>query len=140
MNITSIHSQIMPSTVEPMPLSVYWLVLTDRDFMTGQPGGGVRLYHKLPHADIGYVVARSQAWSETGDSSVIVHASDGHSYSLVEEPHIESWKQSHYKSWQKWDAINGAAKKGQRSNYEPWAYLTREAFVTNSSDQFYRGD
>jgi len=130
----------MPSTVEPTHLSVYWLVLTDRDFMTGQPGGGVRLYHNLATNGLNYVVARSQVWSDTGDRSVIVNASDGHMYSLVEEPHIESWKQSHYKSWQKWDTTNGAAKKGQRSNYEPWAYLTREAFVTNSSDQFYRGD
>lgn len=100
----------------------------------------MRLYHKLPYADIGYVVARSQAWSETGDGSVIVHASDGHSYSLCEEPHIDSWKLSLYRMWQKWDASNGAAMADKRGDYEPWAYLTRKAFVSNSSGQFYRGD
>ena len=130
----------MTPNARPKPLSIYWLVQVNRDFRTHALDEELRLYHRVAFGSIDYTVVRSVTRSERNDGSVIVEASTGQSYILIEEPHIDSWKASIYASWLRWDASNGASLETSRCYYEPCAYLTREAFLAGASDQFYRGD
>jgi len=121
-------------------LSDYWLVQVDRDWRTGRYGEGVRLYHKHDNNHHFYVVVRDQ--TANADGSITVNATNGKSYILVNEPNIKSWAQSEYAAWKSWDSKNGAAMDDDRSDYEPWAFKTRDAFAglvgTWGVEGFYR--
>ena len=130
----------MTPNVKFKPLSIYWLVQVNRDFRTHALDQEIRLYHRVAFASIDYTIVCFMTRSEKNDGSIIVEASNGQSYILIEEPHIDSWKASIYASWLRWDASNGASLDTDRCDYEPCAYLTREACLAGASDQFYRGD
>lgn len=120
-------------------LSDYWLVQVDCDWRTGRYDEGVRLYHKHDNNHRFYVIVRDQ--TANADGSITVNATNGKSYILVNEPNIKSWAQSEYAAWKSWDSKNGAIEE-DRSEYEPWAFKTRDAFAgwvgTWGVEAFYR--
>ena len=122
-----VRGSVFRSTVsEVIPLSKYWLVDVDRDFETGRYGTGTRLFHNLEKNDLGYVTIVNKTRDET-DESVTITASNGNRYKLVQEPDIDSWKSSVYAAWKTWDSKINWDEMENRSDYEPWAFMTRAA-------------
>ena len=103
-------------------------------------GTGTRLYHMVASGSTCYVIVRTRALNQ--DGSVTVNASDGKTYLLLTDPSITHWAVSIYADWKEWDAKIDWTVMEDRSDYEPWAFKTREAFIDScrtGADALYRG-
>jgi hypothetical protein len=102
----------------------WFAVQIDRDFHTGKYGGGIQFFKNLDEPII--------ITGESYDNGILkVKDEKGNIIILDNEPDNESFEYSLLEMWKIWDGIYGCYDSENRSDYEPWAFNSKEALAIN---------
>lgn len=110
--------------------SNYYIINIDRDFKSNQYGDGPY----IEFIDKKIRIKINIKYYDEKNNNLIVHVPEfNETMVLKDEPNIQAFKENLNKEWIEWDKKYGESMDEDRSDYQPWCYLSLKALAIDAN-------